>query len=250
MYLVGDVGNTEVKIFLIDNKFKLKKKWTFSSKKISKKYLNSKISLSTFERSNIRKILFSSVVPEAFKSIKNYLNSKIKKTKIHELKELNFNNLIKLRVNRKQVGSDRLANAIGITSAKKKFIVIDFGTATTFDVIDGNTYLGGIIAPGVKLSLENLTNKASLIPPISLSKISKVLGKNTNEAVKSGFYWGYTGLIDNIIKLIKKQSRSHYEIVLTGGLAHLFKSSINHKTKINKDLTLEGLKRATINLIR
>ena len=75
----------------------------------------------------------------------------------------------------------------------------------------------------MKLSLENLTNKASLIPPINIGKISRVIGKNTSEAVKSGF-WGYSGLIDNIIKLIKKQSKKQFKIILTGGLSHLFKA--------------------------
>ena len=154
----------------------------------------------------------------------------------------------RLKVNQKQVGSDRLANAIGVMRENKNFIVIDFGTATTFDVIVNNIYLGGVIAPGVKLSLENLTNKASLIPRITLSKISNVIGKNTSEAVKSGFFWGYAGLIDNIIKLIKKQSKKKFKIILTGGLSHLFKYSIKTKPLINKDLTLNGLKKVILKL--
>ncbi len=248
MYLVGDIGNTEIKILLFDKNFLVKKKWNFSTVLLNKQYLNSKMRFSLNEKLQISKILFSSVVPKAFQILKKYLNIKIKKIKVFELKQINLKKLIKCKVNRRQVGSDRLANAIAVMKKNKNFIVIDFGTATTFDVIVNNSYLGGVIAPGVKLSLENLTNKASLIPPINIGKISRVIGKNTSEAVKSGFFWGYSGLIDNIIKLIKKQSKKQFKIILTGGLSHLFKSSIKAKPLINKDLTINGLKKVILKL--
>ena len=205
MYLIGDIGNTETKIFLFDQNFKIKKKWNLPSIKISRRYLYSNMRFLIGKRSKIKKIIFSSVVPKSFFLIKEFLNKEIKKVRVIELKQINLKNLIKLRVNRKQVGSDRLANAIGTMKKNKNYIVIDFGTATTFDVITNNIYLGGIIAPGVNLSLENLINKASLIPRIKLNKTSNIIGKNTSDAVKSGFFWGYSGLIDNIIKLIKKK---------------------------------------------
>ncbi|MDA9752774.1 type III pantothenate kinase, partial [Candidatus Pelagibacter sp.] len=110
-------------------------------------------------------------------------------------------------------------------------------------------YIGGVIAPGVQLSLDNLINRASLIPKINLKKIKNVIGKNTSSAIYSGFYLGYNGLIDNIIKLIIKQTRKKYMIVLTGGLSHLFKNSINGKVKLDKDLTINGLLKAS-DLIR
>tara|TARA_B100001287_G_C22593100_1_gene486640 strand:- start:51 stop:803 length:753 start_codon:yes stop_codon:yes gene_type:complete len=248
MYLLGDIGNTEIKIFLLDKSFKIKKRWNLSSRILTNDYLHTKIKLSYNEKLKIKKILFSSVVPRVFKLIKKFLKKNINKTKVFELKQINLKKLIKLKVNKKQVGSDRLANAIGVMKKNKNFIVIDFGTATTFDVIVDNCYLGGVIAPGVKLSLENLTNKASLIPKIKLNKISNVIGKNTSEAVKSGFFWGYSGLIDNIIKLIKKQSKKKFKIILTGGLSHLFKYSIKTKPLINKDLTLNGLKKVILKL--
>ena len=250
MYLIGDIGNTETKIFLFNEKLKLKKKWTISTVSLTNTYLDSKIKLTLIEILKIKKILFSSVVPNAFQLIKKFLIKKNKKLKIYELKQIDLKKLIKLKVNRKQVGSDRIANAIGVINNNKNYIVIDFGTATTFDVIIDKTYLGGVIAPGVKLSLENLSNKASLIPKIKLSKISNVIGTNTSEAVKSGFFWGYLGLIDNIIKLIKKQSRKQFKIVLTGGLSHLFKNTIKGKSVIEKDLTITGLKKVIIKLIK
>ena len=248
MYLIGDIGNTETKIFLFDQNFKIKKKWNLQSIKISRKYLYSNMRFLISQRSKVKKIIFSSVVPKSFILIKKFLNKEIKKVKVIELKQINLKNLIKLRVNRKQVGSDRLANAIGIMEKNKNYIVIDFGTATTFDVITNNIYLGGIIAPGVNLSLENLINKASLIPRIKLNKTSNIIGKNTSDAVKSGFFWGYSGLIDNIIKLIKKNTQKQFRVILTGGLSHLFKNSLKSKPLIKKDLTINGLKKVILKL--
>ena len=248
MYLIGDIGNTETKIFLFDQNFKIKKKWNLPSIKISRKYLYSNMRFLISQRSKVKKIIFSSVVPKSFFLIKKFLNKEIKKVRVIELKQINFKNLIKLRVNRKQVGSDRLANAIGIMEKNKNYIVIDFGTATTFDVITNNIYLGGIIAPGVNLSLENLINKASLIPRIKLNKTSNIIGKNTSDAVKSGFFWGYSGLIDNIIKLIKKNTQKQFRVILTGGLSHLFKNSLKGKPLIKKDLTINGLKKVILKL--
>ena len=248
MYLIGDIGNTETKIFLFDQNFKIKKKWNLQSIKISRRYLYSNMRFLISKRSKVKKIIFSSVVPKSFFLIKEFLNKEIKKVRVIELKQINLKNLIKLRVNRKQVGSDRLANAIGIMEKNKNYIVIDFGTATTFDVITNNIYLGGIIAPGVNLSLENLINKASLIPRIKLNKTSNIIGKNTSDAVKSGFFWGYSGLIDNIVKLIKKNTQKQFRVILTGGLSHLFKNSLKDKPLIKKDLTINGLKKVILKL--
>ena len=248
MYLIGDIGNTETKIFLFDQNFKIKKKWCLPSIKINRNYLYANMQFSTSQRSKIQKIIFSSVVPKSFFLIKKFLNKEIEKARVFELKQINLKKIIKIRVNKKQVGSDRLANAIGIMEKNKNHIVIDFGTATTFDVITNNIYLGGIIAPGVNLSLENLINKASLIPRIKLNKTSNIIGKNTSDAVKSGFFWGYSGLIDNIIKLIKKNTQKRFRIILTGGLSHLFKNSLKGKPLIKKDLTINGLKKVILKL--
>ena len=192
------------------------------------------------KKKKINKILFSSVVPRSYKLIKSYFNKKLKK-KCYELKQIKLKKLIKIRVNNKQIGSDRLANAISVIDYKNNFIIVDFGTATTFDVVIKNTYLGGVIAPGVSLSLEKLISKASLIPKIKLSRIRKVIGKNTSTAVKSGFYWGYTGLVNNIISLIHNETNKKFKIITTGGFSNLFNKAIKHKTINKKDLTINGL---------
>ena len=247
MYLIGDIGNTEIKICLFDKNCKSVKKLILKTNLISNKYLASNLNFLTKYSGKINIILFSSVVPPIYSVIRKFLKNKLKK-KCIELKQLNLNKLVKIMVNKKQVGSDRISNAIGIIDKKSNFIILDFGTATTFDVVIKDKYLGGVIAPGVNLSLKTLISKASLIPPVNISKISKIIGTNTSSAVKSGFYWGYTGLIDNVIKLIIKQTNKPFKIILTGGLANLFKNIIKRKTEVKKDLTLNGLLKVAKNL--
>ena len=240
MYILGDIGNTETKIVLVSLDNKITKKLTFITKdinqiKLEKLFINFKIDFK-----KINKILFCSVVPKSFNIIKKFLSKKTK-IKCFEVKNLNLKSLIRIKANYKQVGSDRLTNAISLTNSQNNFIILDFGTATTFDVLIKNTYSGGIIAPGVKLSLNTLSDKATLIPKIDLKKIKNVIGNDTISAVRSGFFWGYAGLIDNIIYLIKKETRKSFKVIITGGFSDLFKNSIKTKVNHNKDITINGL---------
>ena len=240
MYLIGDIGNTETKFCFLDENFKKKRKIFLKTKQINKKYINKNFyNLSSYLK-KVKYILFCSVVPSSYKIFEIYFKSKFQ-IKTYELKKIDTSSLIKILANKKQIGSDRLSNAISVSENKKNYIIVDFGTATTFDVVKKGKYLGGIIAPGVKLSLENLVNKASLIPNIKLNKISNIIGKNTISSVKSGFYWGYVGLIKNILALIIKKTKTKYNIIFTGGLANLFKNSLYYKIKLDKDVTLNGL---------
>ena len=240
MYILGDIGNTETKVFIVSKKNKILKKITFLSKSINIKQLGSLFKKNKIQLNNIEKILFCSVVPSTFKIIKTFLSKKIKVNCL-EVKNLNLKSLIKIKVNYTQVGSDRITNAISLKDNKNNFIILDFGTATTFDVLVKGTYYGGIIAPGVKLSLNTLSDKATLIPKIQLKKINKVIGKNTISAVRSGFFWGYAGLIDNIINLIKKETGKSFKVVITGGFSNLFKNSIKTKVIHNQEITIKGL---------
>ena len=245
MYLIGDIGNTDIKICLFSSNYKLIKKIKFSTSLLNFTFLNRKLKFLKRYKKNINKILFSSVVPNAFLIIKSVLKKIIKKPCL-ELKGCKLNNLVKIKVNQKQIGSDRLANAISSIDNINNFIIIDFGTATNFDIVVKNQYIGGILAPGVLLSLKTLSRKASLIPDIKLDKIKNVIGKNTKSAIRSGFYYGYSGLIDNIINLIIKQTGKSFKIILTGGLSHLFKNSIKRKAVIKKDLTINGILKVAI----
>ena len=178
------------------------------------------------------------------KIIHELTNKKNFNIQCKELKQIKYTKMIKLNVNKKQIGSDRIANAIGsYHKYKSNCIVLDFGTATTFDVIKGGVYLGGIIAPGINLSLRTLSSGAEQIPVFTLKKTIKVIGNNTISALRSGFYWGYAGLIENILKLIKKQTKTNYKIILTGGFASLFKNSIKTKVFVDRDITMKGLTR-------
>ena len=243
MIIVGDIGNTETKICLINSKNKIIKRFNLKSKNINFSLLKKIFKKTKYYKTDVKKCLFSSVVPKTFNTIKYYFE-KFYIIKCFELKNLPLNKLIKIKVNKKQVGSDRIANALGVLSKNKNYIILDFGTATTFDVLINNVYHGGVIAPGVNLSLKTLINKASLIPNLNLKKTNKVIGLNTISAVRSGFFWGYNGLIDNIMGLIKKETRKSFKIVATGGFSYLFKNSLKSNVKINKDITINGLIRA------
>jgi type III pantothenate kinase len=240
MYILGDIGNTETKIFIISLNNKIIRKLNISTKDINQKKLNELFSNFKIDYKKIKKILFCSVVPKSFNLIKNFLSKKIK-LKCYEIKDLNLKSLIKIKVNYNQVGSDRLANAISSMNNKNNYIILDFGTATTFDILIKNTYFGGIIAPGIRLSLNTLSDKATLIPKINLKKIKNVIGNDTISAVRSGFFWGYAGLIDNIINLIKKETGKSFKVIVTGGFSNLFKNSIKTKVNHNKDITINGL---------
>jgi len=241
MIILGDIGNTDTKICVVSNN-KIIKRILIPSKGKKTHILNQYFK--KFEFSRVKKILFCSVVPSTFKELKIYFKKKTK-IKCFELKKLNLRSILKIDVNFKQVGSDRLANAISVSIKNKNFIILDFGTATTFDVLIGNNYKGGIISPGIKLSLNTLSDKASLIPKIDLKKMSKVIGKDTKSAVRSGFFWGYAGLIDNIINLINKETKKSFKVVVTGGFSKLFRDSIKTKVKQDFDITINGLIRAS-----
>ena len=240
MYILGDIGNSDTKIFLVSKKNRILKKINLNTKNINNHNLDKKIKFLTKDLKIIEKILFCSVVPKSFDLIKKYFYKKTK-IKCYEIKDLNLRSLIKIKVNFKQAGSDRLTNAISLQNNRDNFIILDFGTATTFDVVIRQNYTGGIIAPGVKISLDTLSDKASLIPQINLKKITNVIGSNTISAVRSGFFWGYAGLIDNIVNLIKKETGKSFRLVITGGFSDLFKNSIKTKFIQNKNITLKGL---------
>ena len=241
-YLVGDIGNTLTKVSLLNEKFKIIKSFNIETKMLYNKK-NRKKFLKKFFLSNLnKKVLFSSVVPSAFKIIKLFFKKKGIKTL--EIKDLKVKKIIKLNINNfKQVGSDRISNAIGAyTKYHTNCLVIDFGTATTFDVIKKpGVYDGGVIAPGVSLSIINLKKSTALLPILNLKKRARPYGRNTNDALNSGFLWGYQGLINNIIKKVTSKGKRKYKIILTGGYSYIFKNFINNKSIIDQNITIKGI---------
>ena len=246
-YLIGDIGNTSTKICILNRKFKILRSYYFETNKIYKNNLLKKI-IGKKTNENINPVfLFSSVVPNVFMNIKKNLKST--KFKILEIKNLRLNKIIKINIkNKKNLGSDRIANAIGAKKLKN-CLIIDFGTATTFDVIKNGTYEGGVIAPGVSLSIKNLSQATALLPLINLKSHQKSYGKNTIEALNAGFVWGYEGLINNIIDKILYGSRIKYKILLTGGYANFFNKIIKKKVVIDQDITIKGIANAYKRLI-
>ncbi len=151
---------------------------------------------------------------------------------------------IGVRINRpNEVGADRLVNAVAAHATYGvALIVVDFGTATTFDVVDGDgNYAGGVIAPGVNLSLEALHQAAAQLPRIAVEKPKSVIGGGTIPAMQSGVYWGYVGLIEGLIARIRDEFGSAMKVVATGGLAPLFATGTKVIDHVDADLTVRGL---------
>ena len=240
-YLIIDIGNTNID-FVNFNKLtnKYSSKFTVDTPDILKGHfgiVNKKI-----KKNFYKSALCSSVVPNAFNKLKKIL--KTKNVHLNEIKDRKLNLPIKIKLNKpKQVGSDRVVNAIAAFKIyKKNSIIIDFGTATTFDVIVKNTYVGGMITPGINLSLKVLKEATAKLPLIKLKKTNKYIGKDTVSAMNNGMYWGYIGLIKELVQKIIKETKKKYLVIFTGGLANIFFSSFPFKDKvIDQQITLKGI---------
>ena len=241
-YLIGDIGNTSTKLSIFNSKFKIVKSYNVDTFKLNHKIFLPNYFKKIIKKNINKKILFSSVVPKTYQKIKRYL--KKKNFICYEIKDLKIEKIIKTRVKKiSQVGSDRLSNAIGsYVFYKKNSLIIDFGTATTFDVVKHpGIYDGGVIAPGINLSIMNLSEATALLPVFKLKRMIKTYGKNTEQAMNAGFLWGYQGLINNIIKKISEKSKTNYKIILTGGYASHFKKYILKKSIIDQNITIKGV---------
>ena len=141
------------------------------------------------------------------------------------------------------VGPDRLVNTVGAHDRHGgDLIVVDFGTATTFDVVDHDgAYVGGVIAPGVNLSLEALHMAAAALPHIDVARPEKVIGTNTVACMQSGVYWGYIGLVEGVVREVRRERDRPMKIIATGGLASLFAQGTELFQSIEDDLTMHGL---------
>ena len=142
-----------------------------------------------------------------------------------------------------EVGDDRLVNAVAAHSRYGgPLIIVDFGTATTFDVIDAaGGYFGGIIAPGVNLSIDALYRAAARLPRVAVKRPDRVIGKGTVSAMRSGIFWGYIGLIEGLIERIRAEYGEDLPVVATGGLAPLFAGATDLIEYLDPELTLRGL---------
>jgi type III pantothenate kinase len=184
----------------------------------------------------------ASVVP-ALNGVFEELVLKYFGKKVFFINHINNGGLVFKTSNPKESGADRIADCVAAYSLYGGgCIVIDFGTATTFDCIDSKgRYLGGAIAPGPAISAQSLSLKTAQLPQVEMKKPSKAIGSNTVECIQSGLFFGYVGLIKELIARIKKEMKVNH-IIATGGLAGLMSGEIKEIKEVSPDLTLEGIR--------
>ena len=242
--IVIDVGNTNI-VIGIYLKNKLNKVFRINTEKNKKKF---KLFFENFLKSHQlifkteKKIcVLSSVVPQINSLIKNiFLKNKFNFF-IIDPKKVSKN--IKINYKLSQIGYDRVANFVAVHNKKiPNSIIVDLGTATTFDIIKKNEYYGGIIFPGITLSMNSLVNNAELLKKSKISKVKKIVARDTTSSIKSGFYFGYLHAINGIIRQIIKENKFRPKIIITGGLGIIFKDKIDFNPIYDEYLTLEGIK--------
>ena len=252
MFLAVDCGNTNTVIALYtysNKKLTLLNLWRINSdiKRTSDDYyvwLNQAFSIFNIKISQIKGICIASVVPEVLLNIKIMIK-KYFKIKTLIVGEDNINLDINIE-NPKEAGADRVVNAFAAHVLNySPAIIIDFGTATTFDIVGKNgSYDGGIIAPGINLSVEALYSSTSRLPKIVVKQLedekNTLIGRNTISAIESGVYWGYVCMIEGLISKLKNIYKNS-KIIATGGLSEIFIKNISSIDFVEKDLTITGL---------
>ncbi len=248
MLLVFDVGNTNMVIGIYKDK-SLVKDWRICTDihKTSDEYgmlIGNLLAHNNIDIKSIDDVIISSVVPNVMHALENFC------IKYCDKKPMIVGPGIKTGLNikydnPKQVGADRIVNAVAaIEKYGSPLIIVDFGTATTFCAIsDKAEYLGGTICPGLKISSEALFNGAAKLPRVELIKPGKTICKATVEAMQAGIIYGYVGQVEKIISMMKKELGSEdIKVVATGGLSSLIHSETDSIDHIDKFLTLEGLR--------
>lgn len=248
MLLAIDTGNTNTVFSVFDKDGKLRGEWRSSSDSNRTAdefavWLSQLMSFEGLEPKDIKQAIISTVVPAMLFSLKTlcrkYFNCD---PLVVGDKDVDLG--INIFVDRpEEVGADRLVNAI---AAHQEYdgalIIIDFGTATTFDVVDADgNYCGGAIAPGINLSLEALHMAAAKLPRVAIGKPEKAIGKGTVSAMQSGIFWGYIGMIEGLTQRIKNEFHQPMTVIATGGLAVLFAEATDVIEHCDSDLTLRGL---------
>lgn len=248
MILVCDVGNTNIVLGVYEGE-KILKAWRISTDrhKTSDEYgvsIKQLFEYGNLDIEEVESVIISSVVPTIMHALENMSKRYFKKEAIIIGPGIKTGINIKYD-NPKEVGADRIVNAV---AAYEKFggsiIIVDFGTATTFCAIsECGDYLGGVISPGIIISSEALFEKASKLPRVELIKPEKVLNKNTINSMQAGIIYGYVGMVDFLVEKMESElgivSR---EVIATGGLASVIASESRKITKVEKMLTLEGLR--------
>jgi type III pantothenate kinase len=249
MLLAIEAGNTNIKFALVDGT-DIKTRWRIATdaRKTADEYavwLLQLLEIEGYARSDVDAVICSTVVPRALHNIKQ-LASKYFGVEALVAGKAPVEWGIELAVDEPQsVGADRAVNAISAQSLEtSEKIVISFGTATTFDHIGSDgAYRGGIIAPGINLSLDALVNATAKLPRIAIEtpQSTSVIGRNTEDQMLIGIYWGYVAMIEGLIARMKSEIALPVKVIATGGLATLFQQHSHLFDRIEPDLTLRGL---------
>ena len=247
MLLVLDIGNTNTAIGIFREQ-KLIKEWKIKTEedKTSDEYAFTLLSLLKFSRLKgeaVKSVIISSVVPPLTPVFQDLCQ------KLFQIRPLVVGPGLKtgmpiLYENPLEVGADRVVAAV---AAFEKYggpcIVVDFGTATTFDVVSSKgEYLGGAIAPGIQISAQALFSKTAKLPRVEIKKPKRVIGRSTVSSIQSGLFFGYIGLISNIIEEIRKELGERAKVISTGGFAAHISPEIKYIDFYEPHLILEGLR--------
>ena len=247
MLLVVDAGNTNI-VFAVRDDTEWRGIWRTrtAADRTSDEYavwLTTLLSHAGLKSADISAAVIGTVVPAALYHLRRLCRDWFHVEPLVARSTLDWGFAIK--VDRPaEVGADRLLNALaGHQRFGGPLIIVDFGTATTFDVVDKDgAYLGGVICPGINLSIEALHQAAAQLPRIGIARPQAVIGRSTVPAMQSGVYWGYVGMIEGLVARIKTEHGAPMKVIATGGLASLFSEGTLLIEQIEPDLTLEGLR--------
>ena len=247
MLLVIDSGNTNT-LFAIHNDEDWVMEWRIATDptRTADEYavwFHQLLSMQGFSFENISRCVISTVVPQSLFNIRNLARRHLE---VEPLIIGDGDIAVGIKINTdnpKEVGADRLVTALGATRKYPgDLIIIDSGTATTFDIISSDgVFEGGIISPGINLSVKALHEAAAQLPRIAIKRPAKVVGKNTVEAMQSGIFWGYIGLIDGLVKRVKSDHPGNFTVIGTGGVASLFDGASETIDVFDSKLTINGL---------
>ena len=248
MLLAIDSGNTNIVFAVFDGEGAIRGEWRSSTntERTADEYgvwLGQLMQKADLTPEDVDAAIIATVVPATLHSLKT-LSREYFDCEPLVVGEDGVDLGLKVLVDRPDdVGADRLVNAV---SAHQRYggplIVVDFGTATTFDIIDADgNYIGGVIAPGVNLSLEALHMAAAKLPRVAIQPTERVTGKSTVEAMQSGIYWGYVSLIEGLVARLNAEHGVPMKVIATGGLAPLFNEATDCIKHSDPDLILRGL---------